>query len=333
MHPVKVFFAAAVLAMLGMSTVAAQQSFGAQGAEGEPNRLQQWLVPSPDPGHPAHAVLFRPAGDGPFPLALIAHASSQNVLRRAQMPQPEYRALAGFLVARGFAVLVPERPGHGATGGKYLEDQGGCDEADYARSGRATADEIAAAIGFARKQSFIRPERTVVIGHSAGAWGALALAGENPGNVAAIIAFAPGRGGRANDLPNQVCAPHSLVAAAGEFGKGARIPVTWLVAANDSYFSPVLSRQLADAFRDGGGSIDFRVLAAYGSEGHWLPETEAGVRSALGELDRALKPRSPRAFSSEVDTGSREENASKQKGRAPFRFNRNGKGSTAAKKR
>ena len=64
------------------------------------------------------------------------------------MPQPEYRALAAWLVARGFAVLVPERPGHGATGGKYLEDQGGCDEADYAKAGRVTADEIAAAAGF-----------------------------------------------------------------------------------------------------------------------------------------------------------------------------------------
>src|SRR5439155_6822570 len=31
-----------------------------------------------------------------------------------------------------------------------------------------------------------------------------------------------------------------------------------------------------------------------------------------------------RAFSSEVDTGSREENASKQKDRTPFRFNRSG---------
>ena len=31
------------------------------------------------------------------------------------------------------------------------------------------------------------------------------------------------------------------------------------------------------------------------------------------------------AFSSEVDTGSRRENATKQRARAPFRFNRNGK--------
>ena len=291
MHPAKVLIAAIVLVALGVTTGAAQ-NLGAQGGEGESYRLQQWLVPSPDLGPPAHAILFRPPGEGPFPLALIAHATTQNVLRRAQMPQPEYRALAAWLVARGFAVLVPERPGHGATGGKYLEDQGGCDEADYARSGRATADMIAAAMGFVRKQPFIRSGGMVVIGHSAGGWGALALASEEPKNVAAIIAFAPGRGGHANDFPNQVCAPHTLVAAAAEFGKTARVPVSWLVAANDSYFSPVLSRQLADAFRNAGGKVDFRVLGAYGSEGHWLPETEGGVRSAMSELDRALKPRS-----------------------------------------
>jgi dienelactone hydrolase len=234
-------------------------------------------------------VLFRPAGDGPFRLAVIAHASSQNVLRRAQMPQPEYRALAAFLVARGFAVLVPERPGHGATGGKYLEDQGGCDEADYFRSGRATADSILSALSYLRGQPFIRPDDTVVVGHSAGGWGALAVAGENPLRVSAIVAFAPGRGGHANDFPKQVCAPHTLVAAAAEFGKGARVPVTWLVAANDSYFPPDLSRQLADAFRAGGDRVDLHVLEASGSEGHWLAESDAVAKIAGGELDRALK--------------------------------------------
>jgi dienelactone hydrolase len=267
----------------------AQTAFGAQGAEAGPDRMQQWLVPSPLTDTASHAVLFRPPGDGPFPLAVIAHATTQNALRRAQMPQPEYRALAAWLVARGFVVLVPERPGHGATGGPYLEDQGGCDEADYSRAGRATADEIAAAAGFVRKQSFIRPDGMVIVGHSAGGWGALALAGENPQHVSAIIAFAPGRGGRANDLPNQVCAPHTLVATAAEFGKAARVPVTWLVAANDSYFSPELSKQLADAFRRSGGRVELRVLPLFGSEGHWLAETEAGVKIAGPELDRALK--------------------------------------------
>ncbi len=163
MHPPRLLFAVAILAALGARVSMAQPSLGEQGPEGEPHRRQQWLIPSPDPATAAHAVLFRPRGEGPFPLAVIAHASTQNALRRAQMPQPEYRALAAWLVTRGFAVLVPERLGHGATGGKYLEDQGDCDEADYARSGRVVADAIAAATGFIRKQPFIRAEGMVVI--------------------------------------------------------------------------------------------------------------------------------------------------------------------------
>ena len=135
-----------LLALLTAPPVCAQVTFGSSGAEGDPFRRQQWRVPSPDTDTAAHALLFRPPGAGPFRLAVIAHASTQNGLRRAQMSQPEYRALTAFLIARGFAVLVPERLGHGATGGRYVEDQGGCDEADYVRSGRATADEISLAM-------------------------------------------------------------------------------------------------------------------------------------------------------------------------------------------
>lgn len=284
-----------LLPLLLASPLCAQVTFGSSGEEGEPFRRQQWRVPSPDTDIAAHALLFRPVGAGPFRLAVIAHASTQNVLRRAQMPQPEYRALVAFLVAHGFAVLVPERLGHGATGGRYVEDQGGCDEADYARSGRATAAEISLALDFLRKQDFVRQDSVVVLGHSAGGWGALALANADPNAISAIIAFAPGRGGHANDEPNRICAPQTLLAAAAEFGKAARIPVTWLVATNDSYFAPAFSRQLADAFRGGGGRVDFRTLPAVGSEGHWMIESEAGVKAASRELGLALNQSKPTA--------------------------------------
>lgn len=284
-----------LLALLTAPPLCAQVTFGSSGEEGEPFRRQEWRVPSPDTDIASHALLFRPVGTGPFRLAVIAHASTQNGLRRAQMPQPEYRALAAFLVARGFAVLVPERLGHGATGGRYVEDQGGCDEADYARSGRVTADEISLALDYLRKQDFIRKDAAIVIGHSAGGWGALALASADPKAISAIIAFAPGRGGHANDEPNRICAPHTLVAAAAEFRKAARIPVTWLVAANDTYFAPKFSSGLADAFRGRSGKVDFRTLPAVGSEGHWMIETEAGVKAASSELARALNPPRPMA--------------------------------------
>lgn len=287
MNLFKAFCVWAVVCSLS-ATAQAQTGFGARSAETMPDRRQDWLLPSSDPGTAARAVLYRPGGDGPFPLALIAHASTQNALRRAQMPQPDYRALAAWWVSRGYAVLVPERPGHGG-GGRYLEDQSGCDDADHVRAGQATAASIAGAIDFMRKQPFIRADGTMIVGHSAGGWGALALAGRNVSGVAAIVAFAPGRGGHAHDRPGEVCAPQKLIAAATAFGKDAQAPVIWLVARNDSYFAPDLSRQLADAFRVGGGKVDFRVLPDFRSEGHALVEAEGGAEVYGATLDAALK--------------------------------------------
>jgi hypothetical protein len=66
--------------------------------------------------------------------------------------------------------------------------------------------------------------------------------------------------------------------------------VSWLVAANDTYFSPGLSRTLADAFRAAGGKVQFSVLPPSGSEGHWMAESETGVKLAESVLIRALKP-------------------------------------------
>lgn len=264
------------VALCGHVFARAQQIYGAVAEEGIPDRKQDWRVPSGVPSTSSRATLYRPPGAGPFPLALIAHASTQNAVRRAQLPAPDYRGLVHALVARGFAVLVPERPGHGVTGGPYMEDQDGCADANYTRAGIATARSIAAAYDYMRKQKFIHPQGAWIVGHSAGGWGALAFAATKPGGIAHIVVFAPGRGGHADDVPRKVCAPERLIDAARAFGRQAggsgAVPVTWLVAANDSYFPPAFSREVADAFRAGGDQVTFRVLPSFGKEGHWLAE-------------------------------------------------------------
>lgn len=279
--------AAAVLVAIGLFSMApasGEPRLGAQGAEGSPNRRQEWLVPTQDQITPSRAVLFRPAGKGPFRLAVIAHASTQNRLQRAQMPQPEYPALAAALVARGFAVLVPQRLGHGKTGGPYLEDQEGCDNAEYGMSARSTAEAITTAMNFLLTQAFVRKDASVVVGHSAGGWGALALTDQSPKSILSIIVFAPGRGGRSNDRAGNICAPDRLIAVATELGEAARIPVTWLVAENDSYFPPEFSKKMSDAFVEAGDDkVDFKVLPAFGKEGHWLAEAGEGA-----EIDAIL---------------------------------------------
>lgn len=270
------------LTMAAAAAWAQTPALGPVGPEGAPARRQEWRVPTPDTSIASHALLFRPRGKGPFRVAIIAHASVENEIQRARMTQPDYAHLALALVARGFVVLVPQRPGHGATGGPYLEGQGGCDAPDYLRAAQATGRAISAALDFLRTQPFARQDGTVIVGHSAGGFGALALTQRDPREIAAIIAFAPGRGGHAHGRAGDVCAPEKLIAASKALGQSARVPVMWLVAENDSYFSPMLSKRMADAFRAGGDRVTFKVLPPFGREGHFLAEEES--EAMLGPL-------------------------------------------------
>ncbi|HEY7971605.1 MAG TPA: dienelactone hydrolase family protein [Xanthobacteraceae bacterium] len=220
--------------------------------------------------------IVRPPGAGPFPLVVINHASTESAERRALLPEPSYAALTEWFVKRGYLVALPQRPGHGRTGGPYLEDQGGCDDADYARAGRGGATSIEAALAAMFARSDVRKTGALVVGHSAGGWGALALASRNPRGVAAIIDFAGGRGGRSFDHANNNCAPERLIEAAREFGSTARVPTLWIYAENDSYFAPWLVQRMADAWRARGGRVDLAIVPAFGREGHRLAEADDG---------------------------------------------------------
>ncbi|HZP19897.1 MAG TPA: alpha/beta fold hydrolase [Bauldia sp.] len=232
------------------------------------------LIPSPARGTDMHAYFYRPAGAGPYPLAVINHGSDEDARKRAQLPMPSFDSLTEWFLAHGYAVLLPQRPGHGETGGPYIEAQGSCEAPDYVKSGNRTADSIAAAVDFMAAKPFIRKTGIIVVGNSAGGWGALAYAARNPKNVAAVIAFAAGRGGRNHNRAGWNCAPDRLVAAAGAFGATARMPTLWLYAANDSYFAPDLSRRMADAWRAAGGKAEYDLLPATSGDGHFVIQTD-----------------------------------------------------------
>ncbi|QAY96599.1 peptidase [Methylovirgula ligni] len=245
---------------------------GAQGAPQGPAHEQRWLIPDPAAGVTMAATLWRPDGAGPFPLAVIAHASSQDAAARNDDPAPKYRQLALWFVRHGYAVVLPVRPGQAPTGGPYREDQFGCVNPVYIESGLATAEALDAALSYMWAQSFVRKEGAVIVGQSAGGWGALALASENPPGVRAIVNFSGGRGGHAGNRPGVNCASEKLVAAAAHFGASARVPSLWLYAGNDSYFSPALSRQMADAWRAAGGKAEYDLLPPQRDEGHFFVE-------------------------------------------------------------
>lgn len=281
----------ALIVAIGCAPALAQ-SPGPQGPEQGAYRQQLWLVPSQDRRVLMRTVVFRPKGPGPFPLVVINHGSTQDAEERATLPQPVFAAASEWFVARGYAVAVPQRPGHGETGGPYLEgnsSDGGCSNVDYRKSGLVTADSIMAAIDFMTRQSFVRHSDVVVVGQSVGGWGSLALASRNPHNVRAVINFAGGRGGRINGRANSNCAPDKLVDAASSYGATARIPVLSLYTENDSYFGPALSKRVNDAFRIAGGRVDYRLLPAFGNDGHALLDARSGVAVWAPAVDEFLK--------------------------------------------
>jgi dienelactone hydrolase len=281
-----------VMLSIGCESAHPQNSPGAQGPEEGVIRRQAWLIPAQDRVTLMRTSVFRPPGDGPFPLAVISHGSEENELRRGAYQLPQYRALTEWLVAHDYVVAVPQRPGHGETGGPYFENQGGCASADFRKAGFGAADAIAAAIEYLTRQPFVRRTGVIALGQSAGAWASLALASRNPPPLRAVVAFAPGLGGRADDTPGRNCAPDRLVAAARAFGEKARVPTLWLYAENDSYFSPALSRRLVDAYRAGGGEAEYHLLPALAGDGHELIYARDGVplwKPVLEQFFRSVK--------------------------------------------
>lgn len=260
----------------------------APAAEAEAAPAQRLTIPMAAVRGGMPADLYLPAGKGPFRLALIAHGSEEASSARRRMAFPRFPALTAWLLARGFAVAIPERPGHGAAGGPYLESQGPCLLPDYGKAGLGTAASLIAALDYLRTLPSIRRDGVVVIGNSAGGWGALALASQNAPGVAGIVNFAGGRGGRNHNLPGNTCAPDRLVAAAGQFGATARLATLWLYARNDTYFAPELAQAMATAFTTAGGVAQLVLLPPVRGDGHALINTEGAEASWAAPLGKFL---------------------------------------------
>jgi dienelactone hydrolase len=283
-------------ALAGLAAVcgpadAAEREFGGFGPEGPRMREQLWILPSGEEGRSLRATLFRPEKDPrapneKFPLVVINHGTDEST--RLAVSMPVYYWLSRWFVERGYAVVLPQRRGHGATGGTLSEAIGTCAHPDHFRSGNIAADDIAATIDYMTAQPFIAQKETIVAGISTGGWASLAIASRNLPQVQAIVNFAGGRGGHAYGRPNAICGEADLLSAAHLYGEKAHEPTIWFYAKNDSYFGPDLAQKLALSWMDGGGTVEEHILPAYGSDGHTIADDRQGWDIWGPSLDRFL---------------------------------------------
>ncbi|MGZ8340516.1 MAG: alpha/beta hydrolase family protein [Telluria sp.] len=223
-------------------------------------------------------TIFRPSGDGPFPLLIINHGKEAGAPR--DQARDRFVFMATAFVKRGYAVMVPMRRGFSGSTGTYVDH--GC---DMRANGYGHASDIKATIEFARNQKWIDDQRIVVAGQSYGGLATIAMGTEPIEGVRGLINIA---GGLRDDGAN--CDWRAeLVNAFANYGAQNKIASLWMYGFNDSLFGPNLAARMHDAFVRSGGQARLITFGAFKRDSHgmiasrdgekvWWPDTERFLR-------------------------------------------------------
>ena len=213
-----------------------------------------------------------------FPLALINHGSpGSDEDRTAMQPASCDSPPMHWFTTHGYVAMALMRRGFGGSSGGPVENVGPCVAPDYAASGQAGAEDIAAGVRAGFAMGVVQPKDAVVVGQSTGGWAVLAYAGHADPRVKAAIVFAPGRGARVYPPPDSVCRLDLLTDAAAKFGEQSHLPVLWLATGNDSFFPPPIAQSLHAAFVQAGGEATLMKLDPFMDEGHAIFASPGGA--------------------------------------------------------
>jgi dienelactone hydrolase len=200
------------------------------------------------------ALLWRPAGRGPFPAVLCNHGGGSTALGadgRTEIPiEQTAELLAPTFVRHGYVFLFPLRRGVGLSSSQGTSSSDRWQRA-LATSGQEARnrlqlellqtvelDDALAALRFLRELPEVEAHRVAVVGHSFGGSLTLLMA-ERDSALRAAVSFA----GAANSWPVSPVLRSRLLAAVSH----TVVPIFFVIAANDYSVAPgeVLSAEMA----------------------------------------------------------------------------------------
>jgi dienelactone hydrolase len=154
--------------------------------------------------------VYKPAGDGPFPLVIFSHGRAPSRVDRARLEYPVLVGHANYWLHKGVAVIAPVRPGYGDTGGLDREDSGArwngnvCSgEPDFTRVASRAGQTVVALHQWALQQPWVRKDRLLLEGQSVGGMTTVSVAALNLPGVVGAVNFAGGSGGNPRVVAGQ----------------------------------------------------------------------------------------------------------------------------------
>jgi dienelactone hydrolase len=224
-------------------------------------------------------TIFRPPGDGPFPLLLMNHGKTPDINNHFQ-PRARYLAIARQFVERGYAVIIPMRKGFSQSTGMYVGE--GC---NIAGNGIAQADDLQSTLDYATRQPWIDPTRIIVAGQSHGGLATMAFGMRHYPGVKGLIDFAGGLRVTSNNCNWE----SAMVSAFAQYASKTEVPSLWFYGANDSYFSPDVARRLVEAYTRAGGKAKLIAYGPFKNDSHGMSSSQSGVAIWWPETERFLQ--------------------------------------------
>lgn len=238
-------------------------------------------------------TVFRPPGDGPFPVVVINHGKETGNNRL--QPRARYLPATREFLQRGYAVVLPMRQGFSKSGGSVVGDN-----CNIAASGESQADEVRPVVAWIEKQAWADAKRMVMMGQSHGGLTTLAYAQNAHPGFRLFVNFAGGL--KFTDSCHWELA---IKDAFSRYGAHTHVPSLWFYGENDSYFPPAVITPALEAYRAAGGKAEMVAFGPFGKDAHgmfssydgvpiWWPKVQSKL-DALGMSTAIVHPQFARA--------------------------------------
>ncbi len=238
------------------------------------------MMPAMSAGKPVEleTTIFKPPGNGPFPLVIMNHGKALGNPRSQN--RDRFLVISREFVKRGYAVAVPMRSGFSKSTGDYVDP--GCNMTTH---GQLQADDLQGALEYLRMQAWVDPERIIVAGQSYGGLTALAFGTRQFPGVKGLINFAGGLKMHGGSCQWEA----SLEQAFASYGAKTPLPSLWFYGENDHHFGPALATRLHHAYVRAGGAARLVAYGPFKKDAHGMSGSRDGVKIWWPETERFLQ--------------------------------------------